>query len=100
MGLIIVLVVLTGLSAVIAVFTVPALCEPLGLCSAEEKTEEQKTREKEDAEKPDGAAEAPSTPKEKAPEERQPEQRDRNGESTGPVAPVPQSAPQRHEPLW
>ncbi len=100
-GLFIVLVVLTGLSSAYALFTVPALCEPLGLCSAEEeKTEEQKEREKEDSEKPDEAAETPSTPKEKAPVEPQAEQRDRNVESTGPVAPVTQNAPQRNEPLW
>ena len=100
-GVIIVLIVLTGLSAAYALFTVPALCEPLGLCSAEEeKTEEQKEREKEDSEKPDEAAETPSTPKEKAPVEPKAESRSPKGESTGPVAPVPQSAPQRNEPLW
>ena len=99
-GIIIVLVVLTGLSAAFALFTVPSLCEPLGLCAEEEKTEEQKDRKKEDAEKPDGAAETPSTPKEKAPVEPKAEPRDRNGESTAPVAPTPQSAPQRNEPLW
>ncbi len=94
------LVLVVGLAAAIALFTVPSLCEPLGLCSAEEKTEEQKEREKEDAEQPDEAAETPSTPKEKAPVEPQAEQGDRNVESTGPVEPIPQSAPQRNEPLW
>ena len=96
----IILVLVAGLAAAFALFTVPALCESLGLCAAEEKTEEKKDRDKEDAEKPDGAAETPSTPKEKAPLEPQAESTTPKGESTGAVTPVPQNAPQRKEPLW
>jgi len=41
----IVLVLLAGLAAAFALFTVPELCEPLGLCSAEETGKQQKENE-------------------------------------------------------